>query len=62
MITVVMKKTGKKEIVTPNVAHDLIERGLAELVVKEEKPTIKDKQVQGRIDYPTRQMKAKHKK
>lgn len=32
MITIRRLDTGKKEVVTRNVAHDLVERGLAEVV------------------------------
>jgi hypothetical protein len=53
MIKIIMKATKKERVVDRNTAHDLIDRGEAELV-KEQKEETRP-QV-----YKTRQIKARH--
>ena len=50
MITIRMKATNKIRVVTPNIAHDLIDRGDAELVTR---PTIKPQ-----AEYGNRQFRS----
>ena len=49
MVAIKIKATGEQRIVTPNIAHDLIDRGIAELVNTNSYPS----QV---MDYNNRQM------
>lgn len=63
MVTIKYKDSGKYQQVTRNVAHDLVERGIAEVIFKPSKK-IQEEVGNGTVQtnppiYPNRQMKSK---
>jgi hypothetical protein len=50
MVKIKIKETGEQKEVTPNIAHDLIDRGIAELV------KITNAYSHQTFNYPNRQM------